>query len=475
MKAQSYPRSAITPADVLTQATFDLAHAHVMSWQQGAGVFGGLHLHACWSMSGVLPKRYHGQTTWPYHNFIAGFRSIYERTGAVRWRQLVDDCISNLLHLQDPAGGFVHANYQLEPAYDINTDTCPIHQGMPLLDLLDYASWPHADPRRVELIKPAVDRHWEWFERRWWKRGNRWLRSRFGDRVNFPCFCGVTNQDLVIIAALARYARVYGDESRYERFGRPVLDEILSPRLYHAKLGIFERGDQENYVERTFYNEVNIPMLEIVQEIMPEPRIAAAIDNVTAHIFDAVHTGVDGFTHLAWGANTDPADKTTVLGWINTPNQISHYPAMLRILRRHLDRHPSPTLEIKYQSLLQTVAAYTLADGALPVALGTTDPIFTVVPRADFLWSYLIDHLGEALAVHPDVTLPCVERRYRDVTWRADNRQWELVRNGRREYAGLKSHSYAIAIGPDETIAGADFNRLREPNVYEQLEDTTAH
>ena len=56
------PRKEVDPEDVWTQETFNRAHAQLMSWQQGPGAFGDLHLHACWGESSVLSRRYHGQT-----------------------------------------------------------------------------------------------------------------------------------------------------------------------------------------------------------------------------------------------------------------------------------------------------------------------------------------------------------------------------------------------------------------------------
>ncbi len=454
MITHSYPRREIRPAEVFTQETLDLATAHLLSWHQGPGILGGLYLHACWGISSVLDNRYQGPTTWLYHNSIKGFMRLFDRTREERWRTLADNCVSELLFLQTAEGGFLHANYQYEPAYNCR-ESCPIHQGMPVLALLDYAAWPAADPRRVALIRPAVDAHWQWFERVWWKQGNSWLQP-----LPFAGFCGVTNQDLVIVALLARYAAVYGDASRYEKFGRPTLETYLSSRYYHEKLGVFERGDEPNFVERTFYNDVIIPMLEIIQQTMPDPRLPGVIDNVCAHLFDAVQPGPDGLMHIAWGANTDPVDKSAVTSWIATPHPLANYPQILKILQSYLQRRPSAEYQRKYDALEKTTAAYVLPDGALPVALGAKDALFTATPRVEYLWTYLIDRLGDKLRSPADRPLPQVHHRFGAVTWKADARHWALYRDGRREFAGLKAQACAIAIGPDEQIAGAAFEEL---------------
>lgn len=463
MISHSYPKRDAHPDDVFTQRTFDLATAQLLSWQQGPGIFGGLYLHSAWGLAGVLDKRYQGQTTFLYHVLIDGYMKLFDRTGDLRWRTLADECVSSLLYLQTSEGGFRHASYEHEPTYDCEK-SCPIHQGLPLLSLLDYAVWPSADPRRVAQIRPAIEAHWRWFERRWWRHGN-----RFRKPLPFAGFCGVTNQDLVIVAVLARYAEVYGDDSRYEQFGRPTLETYLSPVYYHEKLGMFERGDQANFVERTIYNEITLPMLERIQRTMPDSRLPGVIDNVCAHLFDAVYTDTDGLAHLAWGASTDPVDKSAVTGWIKHPPGLSSYPLLLPLMQSYLQRHPSTEKQALYDALEKTVAAYVLADGTLPVALGAKDALFMVTPQTENLWSYLLERLGTSVKSPGNIILPCIQRTCRDVTWRADARGWEIERDGQRAYAGWKPESRAIAIGPDETISGADFAPLQETEVHEHI------
>jgi hypothetical protein len=264
---------------------------------------------------------------------------------------------------------------------------------------------------------------------------------------------------------LARYAQVYGDASRYEKFGRPTLETYLSPRYYHEKLGVFERADEPNFVERTFYNDVIIPMLEIIQQCMPDPRLPEVIDNVCAHLFDAVQPGPDGLMHLSWGATTDATDKSAVTGWISTPHPLANYPQILKILQTYLQRKPSAEHQRKYDALEHTTAAYVMADGALPVAIGAKDALFTATPRVEYLWSYLISRLGDKLRSPRERPLPCIHHAYGDVTWKSDARHWALDRAGRREFAGLKAQACAIAVGPDEEIAGAAFGDLNSVDV----------
>jgi len=462
----SFPRRDVRHSEVFSQKTLDLATAHLLSWRQGPGSFGGLYFHACWGISGVLQNRYQGPTTWPIRHLMLGFMKLFDRTGDLRWRTLADECVSQILYLQEPAGGFRHANSQDEPAYS-SRETCPILQGLPLLALLDYATWPSADPRRVELIRPALDAHWMWFERTWWRHGNSWLEP-----LPFAGFCGVTNQDLVIVAVLARYAVVYGDASRYENFGRPTLETYLSPRYYHEKIGVFERGDEANFVERTTYNEVIIPMLEIIQEAMPDPRLPGVIDNVSAHLFDAIQPGPDGLSHLAWGPNIDAVDKSKVKDWIGAPHGVYSYPLMIRIMADHLKRRPNPQRQAQLDALQDTVAAYVFGDGSLPLTVGATDSLFNVSPSLLIFWADLIDRLGAAVRSPLEVKLPVVHRTCGNVTWKSDDRHWSLGRDGRREFAGLKEQSLGIIIGPEENIAGANFTALDQPEILETVATT---
>lgn len=463
MNTINYPRRDVAVEEVLSQRTFDLATASLMSWRQGAGAYGALQLHACWSDSSTLGRRYHGQTISDCHSLIKGFIALYERTEVLRWRLAADDIVANILHLQTPEGGFYHASAEFEPTYTAE-QSCPIHQGLPLLALLTYAGWRHADPIRSTAVWEAIDRHLRWFTRYWWKRGNRWSGP-----LESPGFCGVTNQDLVIVAVLARYASVFNNESLYRTYGEPVLEMYLHPRYYHEAIGLFERGDKPNFAERTPYYDVIVPMLQIIHEERPDPHLPAVIDNVVAHLFDAVCEGDDGMTHLAWGAETDPADKTAVTGWIRTPHTFGSYPGLLWIMHEYLLRHPDAGRQKQYDALERTLAAYVFADGTIPVSLGGDDPTFAAISRERQLWRYLIKRLGKRLADPQIVPVPSIRRTCGPITYRSCDTAWSLERDGIRRFAGFKRAPGAIAIGPDESIVAADLSCLDAPDYIEQV------
>src|SRR3954451_22628757 len=104
-----YPRRDIDPVDVFTQQTFNLATAQLMSWRQGPGTFGGLHLHPCWGESSVLDRRYQGHTTGSF-GMLDGVMKLHDHTGDVRWQCLADDMVATILQLQTTTGGFYHAS-----------------------------------------------------------------------------------------------------------------------------------------------------------------------------------------------------------------------------------------------------------------------------------------------------------------------------------------------------------------------------
>jgi hypothetical protein len=463
MKTIPYPRLDADPASAFTQDAFNRAHAQLMSWRQSAGAFGDLHLHACWGDSSVMSRRYHGQTIHQSSGRMKGFMRLFERTGELRWKLLVDDILSNILFLQTPGGGFYHASSEYEPTYRAE-QTCPILQGIPLLGLLDYAVWPHGDPARKSVIREAIDRHWRWFEKLFWKRGNAWKQG-----LDYPAFCGVTNQDLVIVAALANYAVVHGDDSAFQRCGKPTLDTYLSPRYYHERLGLFERGDRPNFAERTVYYDVIIPMLRIIDQAIPDPRIQPVIDNVTRSLFAAAYTAGDGLVHLSYGAETFEDDKRQIKDWIREPRNVASYPGQIHAMTHLLAHEPNEKNRAICRGLERTVAAYTFSDGNLPLAVGG-EPLFAVASRADTFWWALIERLGDRLQSPAELSLPTILRTRGDIEFKSNAHAWAIFKNEKRMFAGLKCNPSAIAIGPDEQIAGADFALLEDCDIQETLD-----
>lgn len=460
---QLYPRREVEVSAAFSQDTFNCATANLLSWRQSAGAFGGLHLHACWGNSSTLTRRYHGETIYHLPVIMRGAMRIYERTENVFWRQLVENIVAEILFLQTPKGGFYHASSEYEPTYTCE-QSCPIHQGMPIHGLLDYVGWPLANPRWFPVIREAVERHWRWMESYWWKRGS----DERGRPLPIAGFCGVTNQDLVIVGMLARYGKAYGDFSRYEKFGRPTLDLLFGPDYYHEEVGLFERSGEGNFVERSAYYEIIVPMFEAIHEVTGDERLPRAADNVVRHLFEALHVGTDGLTHIAWGANLDERDKTSVQSWIKYPYTTSSYPELLVLMEHYLQRHPNAALQSKYNEFERTLAAYVYADGSIPTSLGG-DPLFTAIGKPLPLWSYLLKRMGNSLQDPHGAELPVVLRQCSDLQWKADRHAWSLEQNGQRLFAGIKSNPSGIVIGAEEPLVGGRLEVLESPQVHEQV------
>ena len=466
----TYPRKGVKFKDVLNQATFDRLTERIFEWQQGPGNFGGLILHACWGVTSVIARRYQGQYTSKNHALITGSMKLFERTGNPRWKRLADDIASNVLFLQCEDGGFRHACAENEPGYD-SGKTCPIHQGMPILALLDYAAWKHADPVLKSMIRPAIDRHWEWFNKKFWLNGNggqKPLRTGAG-------WCGVTNQDLVIVAALSAYGRLYGDFSRYNEWGKKAIDAYLSPTYYYESIGLFERGDNRdfNFVERTPYYAVILSMLErIINDLgknREDKRLQAVIDNVTTHLFDAAFVAPDGLTHLAWGAKTDPKDKSKVLEWIKSPVVFGDYTRLIPFMEKLLKRRPDRKKQAIVEALKDSFAAYVFADGTIPAALWPADPIISIVPTSGMgnFWTMLIEELGDNLRDPSPAPLQCFHRSVGEFKWKSRGLLWAIERNGARAFGGFRLLSHGITHGPDEPPAYGSYADLENCDINE--------
>jgi len=474
-KTISYPRKGVKFEEVMNQETFDRLTTRIFEWQQGPGNFGGLNLHACWGETSVLARRYQGQTISTYFQLMKGSMRLFERTGNPRWQRLANDIASNILFLQCDNGGFRHASSEFEPTYN-STSTCPIHQGMPLLALLDYAAWEHADPVLKSMVKPAVDRHWEWFNKKFWLIGNGGqpkLRSGAG-------WCGVTNQDLVIVAMLSAYGRLFGDFSRYNEWGKKALDAYLSPLYYYESLGLFERGDNKdfNFVERTPYYGIIITMLNrIISDLgssMENKRLQAVIDNVTTHLFDAAFVAPDGLTHLAWGAKTDPTDKSKILEWIKSPVTFVDYARLIPFMEKLLERRPDKKKQSIFDALKDSFAAYVFADGGIPAALWSADPIISIVTATvgslSVFWNMLIDLLGDGL--HDPATEPiqCYHRSFGAYTWKSRGSLWAIEKEGARVFGGYKPLSHGVTHGPEEKPAFGSYSELDNCDIHEILD-----
>ncbi|MCL2088779.1 MAG: hypothetical protein FWH14_04790 [Oscillospiraceae bacterium] len=461
----NYPRKGLSKEDVINQRTFDRMTSELMNWRQGAGIIGGLYLHSNFEKHDILEKRYQGQTSSFYYHYVNGAMKIFDNTKSPRWRVFAGDIISNLLYLQCADGGFRHASKEFEPSY-ISGSTCPIHQFFPILALLSYAEWQYADPSLKELIKPAIDRHWEWFNNRWWMRGPGGKHPP----MKTPGWCGVTNQDLTVIAALSRYGRVYGDMSRYEKWGKPALFETyLSAKYYHRDIGLFERGDAENHTERICYFHVIFFALRSILGDTCDQQIADVIQNCAAHLFDAVYAAPDGMYHLAWGAKTDPDDKSLVIEWQTNQVVINEHPSIMDEMELYLQKHPDEQKQQILNRIRESFYAYVFYDGMLPGALWPVVPLVTVAssPHSSF-WLWMVEQLGDNIC-DPEYTPElCIHRKTGEYTWKRKGQLWAIEKNGKRIYGGYTPLAFGVSIG-DQSPALGSYADLDEADVIEVI------
>lgn len=467
MKEITYPIRSRTLKDIATQETLDNLIAQIENWQQGVGNYGLLNLHSCWGKTSVLDKRYQGQTVSNYQGLAAVFKRLYETTKNPKWWHKTNDVIRNVLYLQQPDGGFRHASSEFEPTFDSHA-TCPIHQGKAALTLLEYYDWEYADSKIKELIKPAIDRHWEYFNDYFWCLGNAGRRPH----PYKAGWCGVTNQDLVAVAMLAYYYKCFGDKSRYDEFGKPTLDLILSDEYYYKDMGLFERGDGENFTERTPYYVIIIHMLETIYSIMHDERIPDVIDNVVCHLFDAAYTGEDGLIHLAWGAKTDEKDKSHVTGWIQTPTVFDSYIDIIKLMDKYLKKHPDEEKQRILDSLTETFCAYFYCDGTIPAALWGKNPIFEIFvrPGRDGLIMLIMDLLGDNVQDPKPAEPLCIHRKYGEYTFKQKDKYWAIEENGKRLYGGYTPCAFGITHGDEAPVFG-NFDLLDTPDIVEIIKN----
>lgn len=467
VKEIHYPIKVEEPSSVFNQDLLDMSTAQLMSWQQGVGRFGQLQMHACWGDKSSLSRRYHGQTISRSYVYLQGMMQLFVQTRDARWRWFADDIVANVLNLQDSNGGFFHAGDAAEPTYMTSHDsTCPIHQGYACLVLLNYLDWEHALSGFEERILASLRKHFDWFCGEWWQYGNTWT-----GRLKTPGFCGVTNQDLIVIAAMAKYMKVSGQSNYYEQYGKPALDYFLSSAVYYEALGLFERCDKPNFAERTGYHYVILNALESIYESTGDARIPKVVDNVRAHLFDAVYEEKDGLLYLAWGVKTDPVDKSRISGWDRYPHVLTDMPYLLWHMKAHLHRFPDESNQGIVNRLERTLAAYVYSDGTQALNLRSGDAVFQIAGTlVAHLWLYLIRRLGGEVKSPQPVRVPTVHRKCENLVWKSNQRLWSLEMDGKRCFAGLKANESAVAIGPEELIYGADFATLEEPDFIEYID-----
>lgn len=459
-----FPLLDRAPHEALGASALALTTAQLFSWRQSAGAFGGLHLDGCTGGNSALSRRYHGQTITILANIHRGARGLARGADGKRWRHLADCLAAQMLWLQSSKGGFVHASSEGEPTYD-SYWSCPIHQMTPMLALLDHhEDQPAGAPLRAE-IEFVLARHVDWFARFWWKRGSEWRRP-----LTSAGWCGVTSQDLVVVAALARYGQVIGNWLPYETYGKPALNTFLGPRYHHAATGLFERGDRSLFTERCVDMIVIHEMLHTIQTVRPDPRIPRVLKRLNDTLADAIFVDDQGAHHMAWGVDDAATTAAKQRVWMRGRLQVGEYPALLTHLHRHADK-TDVELREKIAGLEKTVASYLFSDGTLPTMLEAGAPLFAIVPSAPSLvglWLHLIARNPEGLAWNDIPTLPGVSRRCGPVHYVANASGWMIHEEGLPALRGIKQLSHGV-LRPGENLANCNYEPPADPDFHEEV------
>lgn len=464
MQMIHYPVKGRKLDEVLSQKTLDVLLTQLEEWQQGPGVFGRLHLHSCWGTVSVLDKGYQGESVHQFEEQMNLFKRIYQKSGNPKWRLLVDAMASHLLYLQEESGGFIHSGAEFEPMF--STIACPIHLFTPMMILSEYYVWPYANEDIKALIPDALKRHFEFAVNSIWKIGNTSKRP-----LDFPGWCGVTNQDLYATAAIAVMSETFELPEIYEQYGKPVLEYYLTSDYYYPEIGLFERGDGTNFAERTMYLNIILNLLWKLYEHKEEKAARDAYYNVAGHLFDAVFVGNDGLTYLARGAKTHETDKSKVYGWEYGAIAFDGYPGLIRHMEQYLRKFPNPQKQQVVEELKDTLAAYVRADGTIPMGIFNPNPMFSLVsnPEGGGWAQFVMDELGEQGWREPQkAKLPCIHRTLGDFTWKQQGRYWAIEEKGERVFGGYTRYAAGVVKGPDALPVLGDFTCLEDAQILEQ-------
>jgi len=462
-----YPRKDIEPDDVFTQETLEKSIDYLFSWQQSAGAFGNLTLHGCWGETSVIKRKYHGQYTSANRGFCNIMLDMYEATGDYKWKLRAESIVANVMFLQAKSGGFYHATGEFEPAYS-EYQTCAIHQGEPELALLDYAAKPYADPELKKEIKKVIDKHWHWFNKHFYQSGQKAVKAKKG--WPWPCWSGVTNQDLVVIEALAVYGKVYNDMSRYEKFGKPALDVLLSDRYYYKGLGLFQRGDEPawTYVERTPYYDVVLTTLRRIHQITGDKRIPSILDDICEQLLRSTFVGQDGLRYFFHGANIKIDNgKVEIISYAKYPISVSSILRFMEFFDWYLKKHPDAEKQKIQNELYRTAAAYMRADGTMPIAFNPSNDIFALAPT--YPTSFLLWKLKGKIKNFEIEEVSALQRRINNLVWYEKGQFYNVTRDGVRDFAGYKLEPKGIVLGANEGMAKVDFNRARKYGKNEKV------
>ena len=391
--------------------------AWTMDWKQGPGKFGGLYLHSCWGEIGVLERRYQGVTVSNYYWLIPAFLDLHRKTGDEGFLREALAMAALLERLQMPDGCFDHSVYEFEPGRG-----AVISNALADLGLLDMAEYTE-DKRLREHIMGIVRRNLDWFGSFWWQRGNAWKKG-----VDYPAWCAVTNQDLSVAYAMLKYGQLSGDMGYFDRYGRPAIRWIME-NAYHPDLGMFDRGDAPDFLERVGYCGIIGWLLLKLNLHLKEERITDAV----LRNFDAIleHSWRDGTGCLRLPGAFDLKGKAEA-----NPSDVLGLVHFIRAFDLLAGQYGIGKYEEVREELLRTMMFHQSEFGGIRSDAGRGDIIDLVPFGFDALSLFVSLWQGSVL---PEVTRPALNLVISGGhLWAEDGKSW-LIRDEGRMYSGVKS------------------------------------
>ncbi len=403
------------------------------TWRQGRGLYGGLHVHSCWGVATVIGRRYQGVTVSDYFGLVRGFVELYRKTGDEAFLLKCLDMGDALVSLQGADGCFEHSVYENEPG----RGGC-IHNAVADVALLTLSSLLADEGLDPKPYLEAVRRNLDWIMGCWWMRGNAWLRS-----PDFPCWCGVTNQDLAVCWAMAMFADLE-DPSYWERYGREVADWYLE-HYFLPDLGAYVRGDAPDFLEPAVYNGlIDYELVGLYECTGDADYLRVAARNVE---YLAENSWRDECGCLRIHNNVDL--KTGAVA--KRPSVITQGPLLSAL--RALEELGVGRFKWLREELLRTTLFYQSGRGYFRNSTDHSN-LFDIVPglRSSVLEALAVNWSGgelPELGELPDLSVDASG----DAAW-LDADEWWQLRVGREVVSGVKRDPWGIE--PRPAVEGLD-------------------
>lgn len=213
---------------------------------------------------------------WRYEGIIAGYITLFERTGQARWLEKARRAGDDLVHGQLPGGNYRNSQFELNPGTGGTPHEAAADIGLLLLarTMRDggLEGWDtYADAAEKNLRRFYIERLWSDAER------------RFRDDPGQPSF--VPNKAATLMEALCLLADLRGREEYLTRYVRPTAGAIIAHQA-HSAGGPLRGAIAQNTIGRTtvgkyfpYYNARCVPgLMAAYQHLGDEAYLNAALE-----------------------------------------------------------------------------------------------------------------------------------------------------------------------------------------------------